>query len=286
MIRTRYAAILIFLQSDSLKRDRLKTYLVSGRVVAQLECLWRGPFEKRTLIDEIVLKGNIRPCFVFHLVPAPATGDVTRDNVALRRRRLILEYSQKPGIARSPELGFIRHSLEPLGHCRIDVVGGPAHGASVDMKSWLAIHKNVVLDGAIASASNEGGTRHLIKNVAVNLGAAEHIVQVNTDASASFESGNIVQIIMPDDRASHRPVASGIDCSGIVRFQAYVMDFIELDDVIVSSESDGHVRRIVDQVVYRPVTDTLKRNGGRVHARPSAVVMNMVIFGDMPGGCE
>ncbi len=59
----------------------------------------------------------------------------------------------------------------------------------------------------------------------------------------------MVEVVVADRRAAHGPVAPGVDGPGVVGLVAHAVDLVELDEVVVAAEHDGHVRGVVDQVV-------------------------------------
>ncbi len=158
--------------------------------------------------------------------------------------------------------------------------------AGVDVHGGLAVDEHVVHDLAVPAAADERRAGHLIEHVAGNLRAAVHVVQVHAHAAAALEAVDVVQVVVPDHRAPHRPIAPGIDRAGIVRLEAHVVDFVQLDHVIVAAKADGLVRRVVDQIVGNPVADAVHRNAGAVHRLETAVVMDVVVFGVQPGRCQ
>jgi hypothetical protein len=56
------------------------------------------------------------------------------------------------------------------------------------------------------------------------------------------------------------------------------VNLVKLNEVVISAETDCHVWGIMDKIVARTIADAANRNGGIIHAIPSAVVMNVIIF--------
>ncbi len=106
-------------------------------------------------------------------------------------------------------------------------------------------------NGAVSSAPDERRPGDLVEHVADDLRAAEHIVEVNPHAPSPAKAGDVMQVVVPDHRASHGPVSSCVYRAGVVGLEADVMDLVEFDRVVVSAEHEGHVRRIVDKVMCR-----------------------------------
>ena len=93
----------------------------------------------------------------------------------------------------------------------------------------------------------------------------------------------MVQVVVANDRAALGPVPAAVNRTGVVRFEAHAVDFVELNEMIVAAERNGLVWRMLNQVVRNPQTNSGNGNGRLIHAIPAAVMVDVVILGEMPG---
>ncbi len=95
-----------------------------------------------------------------------------------------------------------------------------------------------------------------------------------------------MQEVMANHRALHSPIASAVHRASIIRLVAYAVDFVELYQVVISTERDCLMWCVVHQVVGYAVAYAAYRNGGLVHAVPPAIVMDVIVFSVVSGGSE
>ena len=88
-----------------------------------------------------------------------------------------------------------------------------------------------------------------------------------------------MQIVVADHRAAHRPVSPRIDCSRVVGLITNVVNFVELNNMIVTAEVSGRVRRIVEQVVCGAIADPVDRDAVPIHPVPPAPVVDVIVLG-------
>jgi hypothetical protein len=60
-----------------------------------------------------------------------------------------------------------------------------------------------------------------------------------------------------------------------------MMDLIELQHVIIAVERDRNVWGVMDEVVGSPVADAVDGNTVAIHAVPAAIVVDVVVVGDV-----
>src|ERR1051326_9074005 len=142
-------------------------------------------------------------------------------------------------------------------HPLLSMVLRPAQRPGIDMNGRATVHEDIVLDLTTAPASNEGRPRYTVEQIADNLGPAEHVVQIDAHTPLALEAGDIMEEIMPDNRAAHGPISSGIDRAGIVRFEADAVNLVELDEMVIAAERDRLMRRIINQVVGGALADPI-----------------------------
>ena len=80
---------------------------------------------------------------------------------------------------------------------------------------------------------------------------------------------DVVQVVVAQDVAALRPVAADVVGARVAAFLDDVVDFVELDDVVVAARVQGHVRAVVDQVVGDPVADSRNADARFVGAEPA-----------------
>ena len=81
-------------------------------------------------------------------------------------------------------------------------------------------------------------------------------------------------------------IAPGIERSTIAGLKTYVVDLVQFDKVIVSSQQDRAVGPIVEQVMSKAVANAADVDRSRVGALPSPEVVNAVVDGPMSCGCK
>jgi hypothetical protein len=60
-----------------------------------------------------------------------------------------------------------------------------------------------------------------------------------------------------------------------------MMDLVELQHVIIAVERDRDVWGVMDEVVGSPVADAVDGNAVAIHAVPAAIVVDVVVVGDV-----
>jgi len=95
---------------------------------------------------------------------------------------------------------------------------------------------------------------------------------------------DVMKVVMADGGAAGGQVAAGVDGSGIAGFQADTGNVVELDQVVVADEVDADVRGLVNAVVGDALADAFHRYGGLIGANPPAVVMDVIVHGEVVAG--
>src|SRR6267378_1737535 len=126
--------------------------------------------------------------------------------------------------------------------------GGLIKPTTVEFHGVVAIHEDVVEDLVILTATEKGSALHFVEHVAEYLGAAHAIIHVNTHGTHADAAG-MVNKVVADPIAAISVIASGIDGTDIAGFEGDVVNFIELEQVVVAVEQDGTVRVVVDEIV-------------------------------------
>ena len=81
-------------------------------------------------------------------------------------------------------------------------------------------------------------------------------------------------------------VAPGVDRADVAGLQRDVVDFIELNEVVVAVEEDCAVRMVVDEVVRGPLADAADQDGRHVAFGPAALAREMTILDEVSAGAE
>ncbi len=87
-----------------------------------------------------------------------------------------------------------------------------------------------------------------------------------------------MKVVVANHRATHRPVPACINGSCIIGFEANIMDFIKLNDVVIPTETDGHMRSIMNQVMGNFIANTAEIDSRCVHTIPPGVMVNMSVI--------
>ena len=93
----------------------------------------------------------------------------------------------------------------------------------------------------------------LVEHIAKSRRGAMCIIHVNYTGVTIQHMGDMVEEIVTYDITAEGPIVSRIKHAGVARLLDNVVDFVELDDVVVTIVRDGHVGCIVDEVVGHPV---------------------------------
>jgi hypothetical protein len=179
----------------------------------------------------------------------------------------------------------------------------PAHAPVVDVYGPSGVMKNVVLDDRVASAAQPyHAVRDPVEHISVYMKTADLVVEVNDerarqgldrrgiDEHASLFVDpvepvpvDIVEGVVADDIAAGGEVAAAVECPAVAGNQHGMMHLVVFDDMIVAREPHGHMGGIVDQVVADNVAGTGHLHARRVRVNEPADVMDMIVFGPMPG---
>ena len=57
-----------------------------------------------------------------------------------------------------------------------------------------------------------------------------------------------------------------------------MVDFVELNQMIVATEAHAHMWRVVNQIVGRAIADASERDGRLIDALHASVVVNVIIL--------
>src|SRR6185503_18207747 len=107
--------------------------------------------------------------------------------------------------------------------------------------------------------------------------AIRAVVPVDAHRACAGPAG-VVDEIVPDMVATKGPVASGIDRADVARFQGDVMNFVELDEMLVARKENGTVRMIVNKIVRHAMAHASQQDGGHVTLRPAPLSLEMAIL--------
>jgi hypothetical protein len=143
----------------------------------------------------------------------------------------------------------------------------------------LDIDEHVVFDAVVAPAVDQNALGDIEKDVALNHGFADSIVEINAgDAMrAVLVTAKFAQQVVTDDRTARGPRASCINGGRVVGFADNVVQMIAFDDVIVSRKQNRGMRGGVDLVVGRAQTNAAEPDPGLVGLDDSAVVVDQVV---------
>jgi hypothetical protein len=124
------------------------------------------------------------------------------------------------------------------------------------MDRRFTINKDLILDKIVPTSTYERGPTCAIKDIADDLNPAGGIIQVDCHRPMQTWTTDVVEVIMSDDRATLGPVTPHVKRAHISRFKAYLVDFIQLDDMIVPAQLNGVVRSVMNFIVSNPIAYT------------------------------
>ncbi len=129
--------------------------------------------------------------------------------------------------------------------------------------------------------------RDLVKHIAAHLDPGKAVVQINAVYPVALEHRrDVVQVVVPDLVATRPPVASGIDGAGVAGLLADVMQFVQLDEVLVATIKDSGMGSRVDQVVTRPLPGSVQADRRIVHVLEVSKIVDVAVFDVVLSGGE
>ena len=84
--------------------------------------------------------------------------------------------------------------------------------------------------------------------------------------------------VVPHDIALIRWIVPHVDARLVVGFVHDGMDIVVFDNVVVALQSDGVMRRIMEQIMRDTISDAVHQNGWRIGAVDARKVSNPVVF--------
>ena len=218
---------------------------------------------------------------IVNVAPATGTpGDIAGDDVALRHGGLVLQNGFQPritgGVGRL--VGVQRpEGVEEGGVFAVEIVGGPAEPAGVEVHGGRALDKEIVGDGVVAAAAEFHRAAGTVKHVAVDGIAAGKIVEVDRGDAVQAGALQVVPVVIADDIALPGEIAAGVDRAGIAGFGADAVDLVVLQDMIVAALIHALEGRVVDEIVRDMLADALEEYPILAGAQPLTVVVDMVV---------
>ncbi|OPZ15949.1 MAG: hypothetical protein BWZ10_01597 [candidate division BRC1 bacterium ADurb.BinA364] len=100
------------------------------------------------------------------------------------------------------------------------------------------------------------------------------------------QAQNVVKKIVSDFVSPEGKPAAAVDGARVIALQQNMVDFVELDDVIVAEEVDGGVGRVVNQVVSGAIAYSGQSDGRSVGFPKARKAHYFVVHDRMPPGCE
>lgn len=88
----------------------------------------------------------------------------------------------------------------------------------------------------------------LPQNVAVDLRAADAVIHIDAHGAHTNSAGMMNEVVAYDI-AAERVVPARVDSANIAGLKTSVMDFVELDKVVIPSEKNGAMRMVMDKIV-------------------------------------
>ena len=99
----------------------------------------------------------------------------------------------------------------------------------------------------------------------------------------SHRAADVTPQVVADHVAAAGWVAAFVQRAGVIAGVAHIMHDVVLEDVVVAADADGHVRRIVQQIVRGAVADAAQSNaagiGELVLREPPDVIVDGLVAG-------
>ena len=279
-------------QADPADGKALEAELKSWRITTQLKVQVFRIDKTRVDVDEIVLNLDVGGGVGSDVIPATIKADVAVDHIAFRCFRGAGHDTGEARVALAMgwlvegdagNRAFFLLFLEPA----VGVVICPAlQGASVDRYRRTTLNKDVVGYRIVAPAADDDGTEHAVEQVVVDVGGGEHVIEVDPHGEAAAEAMDIVEEIVANDVAPAGPVASAVNGAGVVGFVTDTVDFVGLDEHVVTTEPDGRMGKVMNEIVGCTVTDARQVYAWAVHAPPAPDAEDVVVDRSMVRGDE
>ena len=107
---------------------------------------------------------------------------------------------------------------------------------------------------------------------------------VEIDGHRAVETGpfDVVEVVVANLRSPRGPVAAHVERADVASFVTDVVDFIQLDRVIIPAEQDRGMGPVVNQVVSHSDANALNADGRAVGPVEPTEMMDVVVFGQVP----
>ena len=116
-----------------------------------------------------------------------------------------------------------------------------------------------------------------MEHVAKNGDTTGGIVEIHRHGSVHAWSLDMMKIVVAYDGASGCPIPAHVKGSDISGFPTDMMDLVELDEMIVSSQLYGVVGSVMDEVVSDGIACAIHTHGGTIGAVETAEVMDVIV---------
>ena len=91
----------------------------------------------------------------------------------------------------------------------------------------------------------------------------------------------MVNEVVADLIPTERPITPGVNGSDVAGLQRDVMNLVELDLMVISTEQNGAVRMLVDQVVRHANSHTAEEDGRNIALRPTPLASEVAVLDHM-----
>ena len=99
----------------------------------------------------------------------------------------------------------------------------------------------------------------------------------------SHRAADVAPQVVADHVAATGRITALIKRTGVVARVAHIVDHVVFKDVVVAADADGHVRRVVQQVVRSAVADTAERDAAGIAelmlGEPPDVIVHGLVAG-------
>ena len=262
----------VFIEADTIHRNGFKAHIKGGGIILQTE-IASGLVEKMGIFIDGCFKRQIFFGKGFHTVPFPAHANVAGNKISLGALGSSSRMPTSSDNVRCRAVPCIGYGQVPFA---LPSSITRRHGTELaNARSTCSAGSTKMLLTMLQSRRRrERGTGYLVKYIADNVSGTG--MSSNTHPrSPSPVAENFMQVIVADICRAWSVTAGVWPRRRWI--QAHVMDFVELDTVVVAHEvmpCAGHY----GCGYGRPVAHPLQVNAGTVHAVPAPVIINMVVL--------
>ena len=157
----------------------------------------------------------------------------------------------------------------------------------------LTIDEDVILgDVVVAAVTEHGPEAALARIAAADKEVAEHrvapiaVIEVDGRRAVSHRAADVTPQVVPDHIAATGRITALIKRTRVVARVAHIVDHVVFEDVVVAADADGHVRRVVQQVVRSAVADTAERDAAGIAELMLGEPPDVIVHGLMAGWRE